>query len=45
VRTALVHSFTRLLIGIYLSRKIHLSAIANQLLGSAKLHSTVQRLR
>lgn len=38
------HNFTWLLIGIYLSRKIDLSAIANQLLESAKLHSTVQRL-
>jgi uncharacterized protein (UPF0335 family) len=44
-RKTLVHNFTWLLIGIYLSRRVHLSAIANQLAGSAKLHSTVQRLR
>jgi hypothetical protein len=44
-RKTLVHNFTWLLIGIYLSRKVHLSAIANRLPGSAKLHSTVQRLR
>jgi hypothetical protein len=44
-RKTLVHNFTWLLIGLYLSRKVHLSTIANQLPGSAKLHSTVQRLR
>jgi hypothetical protein len=32
-------------VGIYLSRKVHLSAIANKLPGSAKLYSTIQRLR
>lgn len=44
-RKKLIHNFTWLLIGIYLSRKVHLSAIANKLPGNAKLHSTVQRLR
>ena len=33
------------LIGIYLGRKVDLSAIANPLPGSARLHSTVQRLK
>ena len=41
-RKKLIHNFTWLLIGIYLSRKVHLSAIANKLPGNAKLHSTVQ---
>lgn len=41
----LIHNFTWLLIGMYLSSKVHLSAIANKLPGSAKLPSTVQRLR
>ena len=44
-RNTLVHNFTCLLIGIYLSGKVHLSAVANKLPGSAKLPSTVQRLR
>jgi hypothetical protein len=44
-RKKLIHNFTWLLIGIYLSRKVHLSLIANKLPGAAKLHSTVQRLR
>jgi hypothetical protein len=44
-RKTLVRNFTWLLIGIYLSRKVHLSAIANHVPGTAKLHSTVQRLR
>jgi hypothetical protein len=34
-----------LLVGIYLSRKVHLSLIANKIPGRAKLHSKVQRLR
>jgi hypothetical protein len=34
-----------LLIGIYLSRKVHLSLIANKIPGRAKLPSKVQRLR
>jgi hypothetical protein len=44
-RKTLIHNFTWLLIGIYLSGKVHLSAIANKLPGSAKLPSAVQRLR
>jgi hypothetical protein len=44
-RKSLVRNFTWLLIGIYLSKKVHLSAIANKLPGSAKLPSIVQRLR
>jgi hypothetical protein len=44
-RKTLIHNFTCLLIGIYLSGKVHLSAIASKLPGSAKLFSTVQRLR
>jgi hypothetical protein len=41
----LIHNFTWLLIGIYLSRQVHLSVIATKLPGAAKLHSTVQRLK
>ena len=44
-RKTLLRNFTWLIVGIYLSRNVHLSAIANKLPGSAKLHSTVQRLR
>jgi hypothetical protein len=44
-RRALVHNFTWLLVGIYLSRKVHLSLIANKIPGRAKLNSKVQRLR
>ena len=44
-RKSLIHNFTRLLIGIYLSGKVHLSLIANKIPGSAKLPSKVQRLR
>jgi hypothetical protein len=44
-RKTLIHNFTWLLIGIYLSGKVHLSAIANKLPGAAKLPSAVQRLR
>jgi hypothetical protein len=44
-KKTLIHNFTWLLIGIYLSGKVHLSEIANKLPGKAKLHSTVQRLR
>jgi len=44
-RKSFVHNFTWLLIGIYLSRKVHLSLIANKIPGRAKLNSKVQRLR
>lgn len=44
-RKKLIANFTWLLVGIYLSRRVHLSLVANKLPGSAKLHSTVQRLR
>jgi len=44
-RRSLIHNFTWLLIGIYLSRKVHLSLIANKIPGRAKLPSKVQRLR
>jgi len=44
-RNTLVHNFTWLLIGIYLSRTVHLSAVANKIPGRAKLNSTIQRLR
>jgi hypothetical protein len=44
-RRTLVHNFTWLLVGIYLSRKVHLSLIANKIPGCAKLNSKVQRLR
>jgi hypothetical protein len=44
-RRTLIHNFTWLLVGIYLSRKVHLSLIANKMPGHAKLHSKVQRLR
>ena len=44
-RKTLIHNFTWLLIGIYLSGKVHLSLIANKIPGSAKLPSKVQRLR
>jgi len=44
-RKALIHNFTWLLVGIYLSGSVHLSKVANKIPGHAKLHSTVQRLR
>jgi hypothetical protein len=44
-RNSLIHNFTWLLIGIHLSRKVHLSLIANKIPGRAKLPSKVQRLR
>jgi hypothetical protein len=44
-RRTLIHNFTWLLVGIYLSRKVHLSLIANKIPGDSKLHSKVQRLR
>jgi hypothetical protein len=44
-RKTLVHNFTWLLVGIYLSRTVHLSLIANKIPGRAKLPSKVQRLR
>jgi len=44
-RKTLIHNFTWLLVGIYLSRKVHLSLIANKIPGRAKLNSKVQRLR
>lgn len=44
-RKTLIRNFTWLLVGIYLSRKVHLSEIANKIPGQAKLNSTVQRLR
>ncbi len=44
-RKPLIHNFTWLLIGIYLSEKVHLSKIANKIPGYAKLPSKVQRLR
>jgi hypothetical protein len=44
-RKSLIHNFTWLLVGIYLSRKVHLSLIANKIPGRAKLPSKVQRLR
>jgi hypothetical protein len=44
-RKTLIHNFTWLLIGIYLSGKVHLSVIANKLPGAANLPSAVQRLR
>jgi len=44
-RKTLIHSFTCLLVGIYLSGSVHLSKIANKIPGNAKLNSTVQRLR
>jgi len=43
-RKTLLHNFTWLLIGIYLSQKTHLSQIANKIPGRAKLNSTIQRL-
>lgn len=43
-RKALIHNFTWLLVGIYLSRSVHLSLIANKIPGRAKLNSAVQRL-
>lgn len=43
-RKTLIRNFTWLLVGIYLSRKVHLSEIANKIPGRAKLNSTVQRL-
>ena len=44
-RKTLIHNFTCLLIGIYLSSQVHLSLVANKIPGSAKLPSKVQRLR
>ena len=44
-RKPLIHNFTWLLVGIYLSSSVHLSKIANKIPGQAKLNSTVQRLR
>jgi hypothetical protein len=44
-RGTLIDNFTWLLVGIYLSRKVHLSLIANKIPGRAKLNSKVQRLR
>ena len=44
-RKSLVHNFTWLLVGIYLSGRVHLSLIANKIPGRAKLPSKVQRLR
>jgi len=44
-RKTTIRNFTWLLIGIYLSRSVHLSLIANKIPGRAKLHSTIQRLR
>ena len=44
-RKALIHNFTWLLVGIYLSGSVHLSKVANKIPGHAKLNSTVQRLR
>ena len=44
-RRTLIHNFTWLLVGIYLSRKVHLSLIANKIPGRAQLNSKVQRLR
>jgi len=41
----LIHNFTWLLVGIYLSRKVHLSLIANKIPGHSKLNSKIQRLR
>ncbi|MBN1579190.1 MAG: hypothetical protein JXA89_00700, partial [Anaerolineae bacterium] len=43
-RKTLMHNFTWLLVGIYLSRAVHLSLIANKIPGRAKLNSVVQRL-
>jgi hypothetical protein len=43
-RKTLIHNFTWLLVGIYLSRSVHLSLIANKIPGRAKLNSVVQRL-
>jgi hypothetical protein len=44
-RRTLTCNFTWLLVGMYLSRKVHLSLIANKIPGYAKLNSKVQRLR
>ncbi len=44
-RKTLIHNFTYLLVGIYLSNSVHLSKIANKIPGKAKLTSIVQRLR
>ena len=44
-RKKLIHNFTCLLVGIYLSSSVHLSKVANRIPGDAKLNSTVQRLR
>jgi hypothetical protein len=44
-RKTLIHNFTYLLVGIYLSDSVHLSKIANKIPGKAKLTSVVQRLR
>ena len=44
-RKTLIHNFTYLLVGIYLSNSVYLSKIANKIPGQAKLTSVVQRLR
>lgn len=44
-RKTLIHNFVWLMIGIYLSNKVHLSKVADKIPGRAKLNSTVQRLR
>jgi hypothetical protein len=44
-RKQLVHNFTWLLIGIYLTEQVCLGRIANKIPGYAKLPSKVQRLR
>jgi hypothetical protein len=43
-RKTKIRNFTWLLVGIYLSRSVHLSLIANKIPGRAKLNSAVQRL-
>jgi hypothetical protein len=43
-RKTTIRNFTWLLVGIYLSRSVHLSLIANKIPGRAKLNSVVQRL-
>jgi hypothetical protein len=44
-RRTLIHNFVWLIIGIYLSNKVHLSIVANKIPGHAKLPGKVQRLR
>ena len=43
-RKKILHNFTWLLVGIYLSQSVHLSKIANKIPGKAKLPSVVQRM-